>query len=119
MTKRPYVTEPTENSNQSLAETLKRLAVLVSENGISELMVEENGVTVTLKAAADEVAARLCRLFLRGADGRRPSQPDNAWPGEDGLQFHEFFHGDTGRGLGASHQTGWTALVALLLQKPS
>jgi len=56
MTKRPYVTEPTENSNQSLAETLKRLVILVSENGISELMVEENGVTVTLKAAADSGA---------------------------------------------------------------
>ena len=47
------MTEPTENSNKSLAETLKRLAILVSENGLSELMVEENGVTVTLKAAAD------------------------------------------------------------------
>lgn len=46
------MTEPTENPNKSLAETLKRLAILVSENGISELMVEENGVTVTLKAAA-------------------------------------------------------------------
>ena len=50
------MTEPTENSNQSLAETLKRLVILVSENGISELMVEENGVTVTLKAAADSGA---------------------------------------------------------------
>ena len=50
------MTEPTENSNQSLAETLKRLVILVSENGISELMVEENGVTVTLKAAVDSGA---------------------------------------------------------------
>ena len=104
--------------NALLIEALRRFHSYYGDEFQVECPVG-SGRMVTLKAAADEVAARLCRLFLRGADGRRPSQPDNAWPGEDGLQFHEFFHGDTGRGLGASHQTGWTALVALLLQKPS
>ena len=53
------MTEPTENPDNSLAETLKRLAVLVTENGLSELMVEENGVTVTLKAAAQPGAVSM------------------------------------------------------------
>jgi hypothetical protein len=60
-------------------------------------------------------------LFLRGSDGRRPVlgndprlQHDPRF--RDHIPFHEYFHGDTGCGLGASHQTGWTGLVALLLQ---
>ena len=62
------------------------------------------------------------RLFLRDADGRaarhaRQPVPGGAGPGEDAVLFNEFFHGDTGRGLGASHQTGWTGLVALLIQQ--
>ena len=79
-----------------------------------------SGVTLSLREIGDELAARLTRLFLRGADGRRPAfggagmqQDDPAF--RDCLLFHEFFHGDTGQGLGASHQTGWTGLVALLL----
>ena len=66
---------------------------------------------------ADELSARLVRLFLAGPDGTRPAMAgitplDGAEPA---LLFHEYFHGDTGRGLGASHQTGWTSLVALLI----
>ena len=53
------MTEPTKNQNNSLVETLKRLAVLVTENGLSELMVEENGVTLTLKAAAQSGAVSM------------------------------------------------------------
>jgi hypothetical protein len=69
---------------------------------------------------ADELVERLVSLFLRGQDGRRAVFGDNAKLQDDGhfrdyLQFHEFFHGDTGCGLGASHQTGWTGLVAWLL----
>ncbi len=60
-----------------------------------------------------ELSGRLARLFLPDAQGRRPSMPGE--PREDAVLFHEYFDGDTGRGLGASHQTGWTALVALLL----
>ena len=60
------------------------------------------------------------RIFLRGRDGRRPVFGDsptlqNDPHFRDHVLFHEYFHGDTGRGLGASHQTGWTGLVALLL----
>jgi hypothetical protein len=81
-----------------------------------------SGNKLSLAQVADELSKRLCRLFLRGADGRRPSLGDHALLQEDpafrdNLLFNEYFHGDTGEGLGASHQTGWTALVALLLAK--
>ena len=76
---------------------------------------------VTLAEAADELARRLVRIFLRDATGRRPVlgsvalfQTDPHW--RDHIPFHEYFHGDDGSGLGASHQTGWTALVAELIQ---
>ncbi|MGH7264150.1 MAG: MGH1-like glycoside hydrolase domain-containing protein, partial [Candidatus Rokuibacteriota bacterium] len=69
-----------------------------------------------------ELSRRLTRLFLRGDDGRRPVfggvekfQMDPHW--RDLIPFHEYFHGDDGAGIGASHQTGWTALVAKLLQQ--
>ena len=80
-----------------------------------------SGKMMTLQAVSDELAQRLSRLFLRGADGRRPTLGDNAMLQDDPLfrdhvLFHEYFHGDTGRGIGASHQTGWTGLVALLLR---
>jgi len=81
-----------------------------------------SGRYVTLAAAADEVTRRLIRLFLGGREGRRPIwaggfalRSDLGFP--EPLLFHEYFHGDTGEGLGASHQTGWTALVANLLQE--
>jgi hypothetical protein len=81
-----------------------------------------SGQSLTLAQIADELAARLVRIFLRSAeDDRRPVLGDNElfqhdphW--RDYVPFHEFFHGETGAGLGASHQTGWTALVALVLQ---
>ena len=73
---------------------------------------------MTLFEVAQELARRLAGTFLRGADGRRPVyggtakfQDDPHW--RDLLQFFEYFHGDNGAGLGASHQTGWTGLVAL------
>ena len=79
-----------------------------------------SGEAHSLREVADALSERLTRLFLRGADGRRPAFGDRALLQQDPhfrdhLLFHEFFHGDTGQGLGASHQTGWTALVALLL----
>ena len=77
---------------------------------------------VTLGEAADLVSERLLGLFRRNERGLRPIFPpespfqrDPRW--EDLLLFHEYFHGDTGQGLGASHQTGWTALVANLLAR--
>ena len=78
------------------------------------------GRQVSLGEVADELSRRLLSLFLDDADGRRPVfggyerfQTDPAWHGL--LPFHEYFHGDTGAGLGASHQTGWTGLVADLV----
>jgi hypothetical protein len=83
-----------------------------------------SGTMLHLGEVAAELSRRLCRIFLRGPDGQRPVFGDS--PIEqmdphfrDNVLFYEFFHGDTGRGLGASHQTGWTALVALLLRSYS
>ncbi len=75
-----------------------------------------SGVTMNLKEVAQELSARLARLFLPDARGRRPCHGDDPRYAEDPhwrdlVLFHEYFHGDTGRGLGASHQTGWTALA--------
>ncbi|HEY8901314.1 MAG TPA: hypothetical protein VIM61_12955 [Chthoniobacterales bacterium] len=79
-----------------------------------------SGTFLTLAEVADELARRLASLFLRNKDGRRAlyhgnerMQTDPHF--RDHVLFHEYFHGDTGRGVGASHQTGWTGLVANLL----
>jgi hypothetical protein len=81
-----------------------------------------SGNTMTLGEVAAELSRRLSRIFLRDAGGRRAAfdgievfQQDRHW--QDLILFYEYFHGDTGAGLGASHQTGWTALVAKLLQQ--
>jgi hypothetical protein len=71
----------------------------------------------TLQGGADELAARMVSLFERGPDGRRPAHGRSKLFHEDPhfrdkLLFYEYFHAETGEGLGASHQTGWTALVA-------
>jgi hypothetical protein len=79
-------------------------------------------VFLNLSEVADELSHRLIRIFLRDADGRRPVyrypgmqrfDADPHW--KEFILFFEYFHGDTGAGLGASHQTGWTGLVATLL----
>jgi hypothetical protein len=81
-----------------------------------------SGRRLTLTEIAEELSKRLTRIFLRDdATGCRPVFGENAHYQEDAqwkdyVSFNEFFHGDTGEGLGASHQTGWTALVAPLLQ---
>ncbi|GIW08953.1 MAG: glucosidase [Dehalococcoidia bacterium] len=81
-----------------------------------------SGRMLTLWQVADELSRRLIRLFERGPDGRRPLfgqrellQTDPHWA--DLLLFPEYFHAETGEGLGASHQTGWTALVAKLIEQ--
>ncbi|MCI0547092.1 MAG: glucosidase [Candidatus Rokubacteria bacterium] len=80
-----------------------------------------SGHYLTLAEIADELSRRLIGLFARNAAGQRPVlgapevfQRDPEW--RDHLRFHEYFHGDTGAGLGAGQQTGWTALVALLIE---
>ncbi len=80
-----------------------------------------SGNAVSLAAAGEELERRLVALFRPGADGRRPNDPPHhpagpLWTANP--TFSEYFHGDTGAGLGASHQTGWTALVAALLVDP-
>jgi hypothetical protein len=79
-----------------------------------------SGQYLTLGQIADELSQRLTRIFLRDQDGRRAVfggqelfQSDPYW--RDYILFHEYFHGDNGAGLGASHQTGWSALVANLI----
>jgi hypothetical protein len=81
-----------------------------------------SGQRLDLWQVAGDLSRRLTRIFLRDADGRRPVyggterfQHDPHW--RDLLLFYEYFHGDNGAGIGASHQTGWTALVAKLLQQ--
>jgi hypothetical protein len=80
-----------------------------------------SGREMNLFEVARELAARLTRIFLRGPDGRRPVfggsetfQTDPHW--RDHILFYEYFHGDNGAGIGASHQTGWTGLVAVLIE---
>jgi hypothetical protein len=81
-----------------------------------------SGRGLTLAEVADELSHRLVSIFLEGPDGRRPVfggyelfQHDPAW--HDLIPFHEYFHAETGAGLGASHQTGWTGLVAELIAR--
>jgi hypothetical protein len=81
-----------------------------------------SGQMRTLWQVSEELSRRLSALFLRDQSGRRPVFGTNEtfqqgpyW--RDLIPFHEYFHGDTGAGLGASHQTGWTAIVAKLLQQ--
>jgi Glycosyl hydrolase family 63 C-terminal domain len=81
-----------------------------------------SGHRITLGQAAAELSRRLSHLFLRDQDGRRPvfggSEKQQHDPHfRDHVLFYEYFHGDNGAGIGASHQTGWTALVAKLLQQ--
>ena len=105
--------------NYMLVESLRTLHAYLGDDFRVECPVG-SGRHLTLKEAAEEVASRLTRIFLQDATGRRPVYDDwrkfaddPRW--RDQVLFYEYFHGDTGRGVGASHQTGWTGLVANLL----
>jgi hypothetical protein len=81
-----------------------------------------SGTTMTLWEVAGELSRRMTGIFLKDNEGRRPVfgtlqrfQSDPHW--RDLILFHEYFHGDTGVGIGASHQTGWTGIVTKLLQQ--
>jgi hypothetical protein len=81
-----------------------------------------SGQMMTLSEVACEISKRLSRIFLTDENNRRPVfgatekfQSDPNW--HDLVPFHEYFHGDNGAGIGASHQTGWTGLIAKLLQQ--
>jgi hypothetical protein len=104
--------------NVLIIEGLRRFAAFFGDDFTVEHPTG-SGTTRTLALVADDLEARLVALFL-DAGGRRPVfgdtalfQTDPRW--HDQLWFFEYFHGDTGAGLGASHQTGWTGLVAELL----
>ena len=77
---------------------------------------------MNLDEIADEISRRLISIFQQDSNGRRPVfggneklQSDPHW--RDYVPFHEYFHGDNGSGIGASHQTGWTALVAMMIDE--
>ncbi|MDD1611615.1 MAG: hypothetical protein LUQ57_00580 [Methylococcaceae bacterium] len=80
-----------------------------------------SGQTMTLFEVAQELSKRLTNIFLRDSNGRRPVyggsekfQTDPYW--KDLVLFYEYFHGDNGSGIGASHQTGWTGCIARVIQ---
>jgi hypothetical protein len=106
--------------NYLLIEALERYFYFYGDTLLVEFPTG-SGRTLNLEQVADELSLRLCKIFLPGSDGKRPcygNDPlfagDPHWQGL--ISFHEYFHGETGQGLGASHQTGWTSLVARLLE---
>jgi hypothetical protein len=107
--------------NFLLIETLQKFHHYYGDDFLVECPTG-SGKKLTLRQIADQLSCRLTHIFLRGKDGRRPVfgtnelfQTNQHWC--DYPLFHEYFHGDTGRGVGASHQTGWTGLVAKLLEQ--
>jgi hypothetical protein len=91
-------------------------------DGLSVELPTGSGQRASLWDAAAEISRRLTRIFLRAEDGKRPVfgglqkfQTEPEW--RDHIYFHEYFHGDNGAGIGASHQTGWTGLVAKLIEQ--
>jgi len=106
--------------NYMLIESLREFHRYYADNFSVEYPAG-SGYLASLEEVADGLSQRLTRLFLRDENGSRPSMVGYAQleadpASRDLVLFHEYFHGETGRGLGASHQTGWSALVALLLQ---
>ena len=107
--------------NFLLIESLERYGHFYGD----ELQVEcptGSGCKMNLSQVANELSARLARPFVSDEQGRRPFAGEDVRFADDAgwrdlLLFHEYFHGDTGRGCGASHQTGWTALVAQCLER--
>ncbi len=109
--------------NYLVIAALERFALHYGDDLVVEFPLH-SGRRLTLREITTELAERLVRIFLDAPDGRRPAfgalerfQRDPAW--HDALLFHEYFHGDDGAGLGASHQTGWTGLVADMIVRLS
>jgi hypothetical protein len=108
--------------NYLLIEALERYGRFYGDGFVVECPAG-SGNRMTLQRVADELAARLTRLFRRDANGQRPFAGDDRRFADDPhwrelVLFHEFFDGDTGRGCGASHQTGWTALITRCFGEP-
>jgi hypothetical protein len=107
--------------NHLLIESLERYHRFYGDDLTVEVPTG-SGRRMNLLDASQEITRRLSSLFLRSADGAAPclAAPPGGRRGhaaDDRMVFHEYFDGDTGRGLGATHQTGWTALVASLLER--
>ncbi|MGH9285738.1 MAG: MGH1-like glycoside hydrolase domain-containing protein, partial [Acidimicrobiales bacterium] len=107
--------------NYLVIEALRRFARYLGDDFTVEHPTG-SGRPLPLAQVADDLDRRLVSIFTEGPDGRRPVfgtyerfQTDPAWHGM--IPFHEYFHGDTGMGLGASHQTGWTGLVADMIAR--
>lgn len=103
-----------------LIESLRKFGEAFGNEFVIQTPVSRDPLTTT--QMADELAERMIRLFKRDKDGRRPIfggmqkfHTDANW--RDCLLFNEYFHGETGEGLGANHQTGWTGLVACLIDE--
>jgi len=106
--------------NYLLIEALERYHHFYGDDFLVECPTR-SGNWIPLDAAAKELSRRLATIFLPDEEGRRPCHGDDPRFAYDPhwkslLLFHEYFHGDSGRGLGASHQTGWTALVLRCLE---
>jgi hypothetical protein len=107
--------------NYLLVESLQKFHHYLGEDFKVE-MPAGSGHQATLDEVAAELSRRLTRIFLRDGEGRRPCHGRDRLYRDDPhsrdlVLFHEYFHGDDGAGVGASHQTGWTGLVAKLLQQ--
>ena len=107
--------------NYLLVEALERYHHFYGE-GLKVECPVGSGRMLTLQEVSNELASRLARLFLADRNGRRPVHGDETRYAEDPVWrnlvlFYEYFHGDTGRGVGAGHQTGWTALVTRLIHQ--
>ncbi|MEO6957074.1 MAG: glucosidase [Antricoccus sp.] len=97
--------------NALLISALRRYAEVLGANYQIEYPTG-SGMLLRLDAIADNLSARLMGLFLPAEQQQRPCQRGLPW--QDEILFNEYFHGDTGFGLGASHQTGWTSMIAAI-----
>ena len=107
-------------TNFLLIEALERYHHFYGDSFLVEFPTG-SGNRINLAQAAQELAKRMVALFLPGADGARPchgteERYKQGQTDQDLVLFHEYFHGETGLGLGANHQTGWTAVVARLIE---
>jgi hypothetical protein len=107
-------------ANFLIIESLQRFHHYYGDDFLIEYPIN-SGKTITIKDAADEIAKRLLNIYLKDKNGRRAVYGNNEKfqtdPNfKDYILFYEYFNGDTGEGLGASHQTGWTGLLAKLIQ---
>jgi hypothetical protein len=107
--------------NYLLIESLQKFDYYFGENFKIEFPTG-SGNQMTLWDVSQELEKRLVSIFLEDGEGKRPVfggaekfQNDKNWRGH--LLFYEYFHGDNGAGLGASHQTGWTGLIGKILQQ--